>query len=172
MPIANPLGRLLDVAVAFAPADTQTAQTSDVVSLKNAAGCLVLFIKNAGVAGDDPVLTFQQATSVAEGGIKNLATVTKFWQKQGTLSAVTAWSKVTQAASQTVSLDATSAESQGIYAFFVDAADLDVNNGFDCIKVSVGDTGNAGAQLGTVVYLPVGLAYPSAPESLPNPLAD
>lgn len=171
MPVAQPLGRLFDIASAFVPVDTQTAtNTGDYISLKNAAGVLVVLFKAAGTANDDPVLSFYQATSVAGGSAKTLATITKHWQKQGTLTAVTGWTKVTQTAGATLTLNATSAENQGIYAVPITAEELDIANGFDCLRVDVADTGSAGAQLGAMLYILYGLAYPSAPESLPDPL--
>ena len=170
----NALGRLFDIASGFVPVDTQTGTgpTSDYVSLKNAGGVTVVFFKAAGTANDDPVLLFQQATVVAGTDVKDLAVVTEYAMKQGTLTSVTGWTRVTQTASATVTLNATSAEGQGIYVFEVEADQLDVDNGFDCLMVDVADTGAAGAQLGCLLYLLRDLPVSALPSRLPDPLTD
>jgi hypothetical protein len=167
--------RLIDevqIASGFVPVDTQTASNpGDVVSLKNYAHLTVLFFKAAGTAGDDPVLTFEQATDVAFGTSKNLAVIDEYWRKEGAdLTAIGTFTRVTQSASQTVTLSATSAESQGIYVFEIDAADLDVDNGYDCVRVTVADTGSAGAQLGCMLYLLSGAR--NASDVLPSAIVD
>lgn len=167
--------RLIDtcqIASGFVPVDTQSAANpGDVVSMKNYNHLTVIFFKAAGVAGDDPVLTFQQCQDVAETGIKNLATIDEYWSKQGAaLTAVGTFTRVTQTASQTVTLDATSAEEQGLYVFEIDGSDLDTANSFDCVKVSVADTGAAGAMLGALLYL---LSEPRyAGSTMPSAIAD
>ena len=156
----------------FVPVDTQSAANpGDVVSLKNYGHLTVVLFKAAGVAGDDPVLTFQQCSDVSETGIKNLATIDEYWKKEGAaLNAIGEFTLVEQTASQTVTLSATSAESQGLYVFEIDASDLDVANSFDCVKVSVADTGAAGAQLGCMLYF---LSEPRfAGAVLPSAIAD
>jgi hypothetical protein len=103
------------------------------------------------VSGFVPVNT---QTGANPGDAKNLATIDRYWMKQGaSLAAIGEFTEVTQSASQTVTLNATSAESQGIYVFEIDASDLDVDHGFCCVGVSVADTGAAGAQLGCMLYL-------------------
>jgi len=166
--------RLIDevqICSGFVPVDTQTAgNPGDAVSLKNYNHLTVIFFKAAGAANDDPVLTFEQGTDVAFGTAKNLATITEYWHKQGTLTAVGTFTNVTQAASQTVTLNATSAESQGIYVFEIDAADLDVANGYDCVRVTVADTGAAGAQLGCMLYILSGPRHAGA--TMPSAIID
>ena len=169
------MSRLIDstqIVSGFVPVDTQSAANpGDVVSMKNYNHLTVVFFKAAGSANDDPVLTFQQCSDVSETGIKNLATIDEYWSKQGAaLNAVGTFTRVAQTASQTVTLDATSAEEQGLYIFEVDAADLDVANSFDCVKVSVADTGAAGAQLGCMLYILSEPRYAGA--TLPSAIAD
>ena len=151
------MSRLIDecqIVSGFVPVDTQSAANpGDVVSLKNYNRLTVILFKAAGVAGDDPVLTFEQGTSVAFGTNKALATVDEYWSKQGTLTAVGTFTRVTQTAASTVTLDATSAESQGLYVFEIEGPDLDEANAYDCVRVTVADTGAAGAQLGAMLYI-------------------
>ena len=166
--------RLIDhcqIVSGFVPVDTQTAaNTGDVVSLKNYSHLTVLFFKAAGVANDDPVLTFEQGTSVAFGTSKNLATIDEYWRKEGTLTAIGTFTRVTQSASQTVTLSATSAESQGLYIFEIPASDLDVDGGYDCVRVTVADTGAAGAQLGCMLYILSGARHAS--DTMPSAIVD
>lgn len=167
--------RLIDetqIVSGFVPVDTQSgANPGDVVSLKNYSHLTVILFKAAGTANDDPVLTFEQGTDVAFGTNKNLATITEYWRKEGAdLTAIGTFTRVTQAASQTVTLSATSAESQGLYVFEIDAAALDVANGYDCVRVSVADTGSAGAQLGCMLYILSGPRHAAA--TMPSAIVD
>lgn len=168
----NPLGSMFDIVPAVVPVDLQGAQTGDYISLKNAAGVLVVFFKAAGTAADDPTLELQQAKTVAGGSAKDLNGFVNIWKKQGAaLTAVGSWTKVTQTADEDFVGDGTSAEEQGLYAAWIPAAMLDVNNGFDCVQVNVKDTGT-NAQLGCVLYILCGLRYQDAPENLPSSIVD
>ena len=158
--------RLIDhtqIVSGFPPVDLQAASNpGDVVSLKNYGHLTVIFFKAIGTAADDPVLTFEQGTDVAFGTNKALATVTEHWQKQAALLTATGtFTRVTQAAGSTVTLNATSAEQQGLYVFEIDASDLDVANSYDCIRVSVSDIGG-NAQLGCLLYILSGPRYAGA----------
>ena len=93
------LGSLIDIIPAIVPLDLQTQRTGDVMSTKGMARFGVLVFKGAGTAGDDPVLSFKQATDVAGATNKDLAVITEYWSKQGTLTSVGTWTRVTQAAS-------------------------------------------------------------------------
>lgn len=168
----NPLGSHFDIVPGVVPVDLQGAQTGDYVSLKNHQGALVVFFKGAGTAGDDPTLEIQQATSVAAGSAKDLNGFITIYKKQGAaLTGVGSWTKVTQTADEDFVGDATSAEEQGLYAAWIPADLLDVDNGFDCIQVNVKDVGN-NAQLGCVLYILCGLRYQDAPESLASAIVD
>jgi hypothetical protein len=167
--------RLIDecqICSGFIPVDTQTGgNVGDVVSLKNYANLTVLFYKAVGVANDDPVLTFEQGTDVAFGTNKVLAVIDEYWRKEGAdLTAIGTFTRVTQSASQTVTLSATSAESAGLYVFEIDASDLDVDGGYDCVRVTVADTGAAGAQLGCMLYILSGPRHASS--TLPSAIID
>lgn len=168
------LGNIFDVVLGIAPLDLQTARNGDYVSLKNASHLTVVVIKGQGTDGDDPTFTFQQASDVAGTGAKNLAVIDEYFEKEenaANLEATGAWTRVTQTASQTVSPGDPSAQSAALYVFEIEADQLDVDNGFDCVRVNVGDTGT-NAQLGAILYILSGLRYPARPASLPNSIAD
>ncbi len=164
------LGRAFDIIPAVLPLDLQTARVGDVVSLKNAAGVAVVIFKAAGTDGDDQTFTFLQGTDVAFGTNKAL-NFTEYFEKEGTLTSVGAWTKVTQASGNTLAPGDPSAQSQAVYVVEFDAADFDVNGGYDCLRVE-SDGAGSNAQLGAILYLLHGLAYPSAPDSLPSAIVD
>ena len=167
------MSRIIDscqIVSGFVPVDLQTAANDgDVVCMKNYNRLTVIFFKAAGTAADDPVLTFTQATEVAYSTSKALATITEYWSKQGTLTAVGTFTRVTQTAGSTVTLDATSAESQGIYVFEIVGSDLDEANSYDCVRCSVADVGG-NPQLGCLLYV---LSEPRhAAATLPSAIVD
>jgi hypothetical protein len=170
----NPLGSLLDLVPGVVPQDIDLGPlTGDFVSLKNAEGVLIVFFKAAGVANDDPTLELQQATSVAAGGVKDLDGFVDIYRKQGAaLTGVGTWTKVTQGADEDFVGNATSAEEQGIYAAWVPADMLDRDGGFDCLQVNIKDPGAAGAQMGCVLYILVGLRYQRSPENALSAIVD
>ncbi len=169
----NPLGCCFDVQPIIAPLDLQTARNGDYVSLKNYHGAMFLFLKGAGTAGDDPTLTLRQATAVAGTSVKDAAVITEYWVKQevaANLESTGTWTRVTQAAAATIAGDATSAESSALYAFYVAADQLDVDGGFDCVTVNIGDVGT-NAQLGTVLAF-LQPRFQAAPQNLLSPIAN
>jgi hypothetical protein len=167
----KPLGAAFDIVPAIIPLDLQTARDGDWISLKNAQGVAVVVFKGAGTDNDDPTFSFQQAQDVGGTEAKNLATIATIYRKQGTLTGVGTWEKITQAAGASYAPGDPSAQSEGLYVFQISAAELDIDGGFDCVRVRCSDVGN-NAQLGCALYLLYGLAYPSAPESLPSAIAD
>lgn len=140
------------IVMAIVPVDSQSgANTGDYVSLKNYERCTIVVIKAAGVAGDDPVLTVTQAQDVSGTGVKALQ-ITRVDSKVGAQTGVGTFTKNTQAAADTYT-DPVSAEAQAIFVIEFKAEDLDVNNGFDCLKIAIPDTGSGGAQLLTAIYI-------------------
>lgn len=162
---------LVQIQPAFVPAALTTAQTGDVVSLKNYRRCLVLFVKGIGTAGQDPTITLAQGTDVAFGTTKAL-TFTTIYEKADltTLADVGQWTKITQSAGATYT-DATAAEKALIWAIDIKAEDLDTANDYDCIRASIGDVGTA-SQLGTVLYLLYDPVQMAAPQSMPSAIID
>jgi hypothetical protein len=127
------------------------ANTGDWVSLKNYKRCAVVFVKGAGTGGQDPTLTFLQATTVAGAGSKNLTSVTRGDRKAATaLTSVGTFTTVTQAAANTFT--ATDGAAQALWVVDIKAEDLDIDGGFDCMQVNIADPGT-GTALGSVLYL-------------------
>lgn len=156
------------IAAGFVPLALTTARTGDYVSLKNYGRCAIVFYKAAGTAGDDPTITLTQAQNVSGTGVKEL-NFTRIDVKQDTdLTAVGAFATVTQAAANTYT-DATSAEDQAIWVIDVKAEDLDIANGFDCIKAAISDVGT-NAQLGAMLYILHEPRYASG--TLPSAIVD
>lgn len=142
----------LNIQPAIIPVDLATgANNGDWVSLKNFNKLAVVVFKAAGIAGDDPIITLKQATDVAGTGAKAL-NFERIYARVGVQTGIGVWTKVTQAAGNTYQ-DAVSAEAQGLFMIEIDATDLDVNNGFDCVQLSIPDVGAGGAQLGCALYI-------------------
>src|SRR5690349_13417263 len=121
MYLNNLLVEAAQVVVAFVPVDTQTAANNgDWVSMKNFDRLTVLFVKAAGVAGDDPVLTMKQATDVTGAGAKAL-NFTRVDSKVGVQTGIGSFTTNTQAAANTYT-DTVSAEAQGLFAIEIQAS--------------------------------------------------
>lgn len=136
------------------------ANNGDWVSMKNYRKALVVLFCDAGTAGEDPVFKLQQATDVAGTSAKDLL-FTTIYEKVGTLSSVTAWTRVTQTAATSYT-NAASGEAQNLIVVEVDAAELDVDGGFDCIQLSVADTGVTAGKIGAGLYILFDPRYPQA----------
>jgi hypothetical protein len=166
------LGKLFDIIPVIVPVDLSGgANAGDYISLKNANGVTFVVFKGAGTAGDDPDITVRQAKTVAGGDVKDLDAITEVYRKQGTLTAVGAWSKDTQAADALYDANATSAESQAMYVLEVEADQLDVDGGFDCVTLNIADVGT-NAQLGCAFAILWELKKAAAPEDLVSSIAD
>jgi len=145
----------------FLPVAMNTAaNTGDVVSLKGYGGCLIIFHKAVGTAGQDPTITLLQGTDVAFGTNKAL-NITRVDKKQAAtdLTAVGTYTKSTSASPASNDTFSTNtwtnsdlAEQAAIVLIDVKAEDLDANNNYDCVRASIADVGT-NAQLGTVMYM-------------------
>lgn len=150
----------VQIVSAIVPIDLQAgANAGDWVSLKLYSRVAVIVFKAAGTAGDDPVLTMEQAQDVSGTGVKAL-NFTDIWAKVGAQTGIGVFTRVTQAAANTYT-DAVSAEAQALWYIDFSADELDVSNGFDCVRLSIPDTGTT-AQLGCALYLLYGARYPQA----------
>lgn len=139
------------IVSAIVPVDlAAAANNGDWVSLKEFQRLSVIVFKAAGTAGDDPVITLQQAQDVSGTGVKAL-NFTRVDEKVGVQTAVGSFTTVTQAAANTY-VNTVSAEAQGIFVIDVLPETLDKNNGFDCVRVVIPDVG-AAAQIGCALYL-------------------
>lgn len=144
-------------------ADT-AAVTGDYVSMKGYNKLLIL-IQVAAWPADTAAVTIEQATVVAGSDSKALG-MTKQWSKTGLVDA--AW---TEAAVTNNTFDIASNVDNEMYAIVVNASDLDVANGFDCVTVKVADPGTASSMFG-VTYFLFEPRYAGASTLMLNPLVD
>lgn len=164
--MANILVEGVNIVPAFTGniADMDTDQTGDHVSLKGYGKCGVLFINGAGTNGDIPTLTLQQSTVVAGTDAKVATVIDTHWIKQAatSLAATATFTKTAQTLASTIVYDASSDTEVFIDYFEVNAEDLDVDNGFDCIRANVALAASGGAQQGSVIYILQDPRYPQA----------
>lgn len=133
------------------------------VSLKDYNHLTVIITVRNATTVTGSAITLHQATTVAGAGEKALA-FASVWQNLDT----TATDDLTQTAvvSNTFTTLATNS-AQAKYVLEVDASDLDINNGFDVVRVG---TGNATAATLSVEYLLSGPRYKQA--ALPTAITD
>lgn len=153
------------ICVGIKPVDLAGgANNGDWVSMKGFGHLSIILVAEAGVAGEDLALTLQQATAVAGTGAKGL-NFTEIHKKQGAdLFAVGTFTKETQAAGSTHT-DAASGEVENLYVLEIDAEDLDVSGGFDCVRLNVADTGATAGKFGACIYV---LSDPRYPQETPE----
>lgn len=152
-----------NVCQGFLPVAMNTAANSgDWVSMRDYGRCTIIVFKAVGTAGDDPTIAIKQATAVAGTSSKAL-TLTTVYKKQAAtnLLAVGTYTKTTSdsSASNDTFVAASGtwtnsdlAEQAAIIVIDIKAEDLDSDNGFDCVQVSIADVGT-NAQLGCALYL-------------------
>lgn len=149
----------LTIESAIVPIDLATgANNGDWISMKNYRKALVVLFADAGTAGEDPVFTLQQASDVSGTGAKAL-NFTTVYEKVGTLTGVAAWTRVTQTAANTYT-NTVSGEAENLIVVEVDAAELDVDNGFDCIRLQIPDTGATAGKIGCGIVILLDPRYP------------
>lgn len=169
MQLNNLLVEAAQIVSAIVPVDSQSAANNgDWVSMKNFDRLTVIVFKAAGTAGDDPVITMKQATDVSGTSAKAL-NFTRVDSKVGAQTGIGSFTTNTQAAGNTYT-DTASAEAQGIFVIEFQSSDLDVANGFDCVQLSIPDTGSAGAQLLCGLYILRGARFAGA--GLPSAIID
>lgn len=143
------------IVAGIIPVDMQTAVNhGDYVSMKNYGHCTVIVFTAVGTGGDDPVITLDQAKTVAGGSTKTL-NISEIFHKVGAtaLTAVSKFTRVTQTAADGYDTEAIDgAENEAIFVFEVDDHDLDADGEFDCFRVSVADVGG-NAMLGCALYI-------------------
>lgn len=137
--------RLLDrfhPVVVIPPVNGATAANSgDWISLKNFRRVAFLIIGAVGVAGEDLAITIRQAKDVSGGSVKDLVGVSRVDVKNAVdIATIGTFTKVTQTEAATYT-NTDSGESQNLFVIEVDAEQLDVQNGFDCVTCNIADTG-------------------------------
>lgn len=152
----------VNVVTALLPKDiTGAAQAGQWVSLKNYRACTVVLTQGAW-AGGTPAVTLRQAQGVAGTNPKALPFSKRYQQ------ATNAGTGYVESAvvNDTFNLPATPNQNHIIE---VDAATLDVDNGYDCIQVNIGTPG-VFVDILSAVYLLYGSRY--ADNAMPNPFVD
>ena len=140
----------------FVPVDLQDgANTGDWISVANYEHVALVFFAAAGTAGDDPTITVIQASDNSGTGSKAL-NFTDVYTKTGTLTSTGTFTK-NEVASGNTYTDATSAETQKIWVVEFDSDQLDVDNDFDHVSMTVADVGG-NAQIGCAFAI---LTHPS-----------
>lgn len=162
------LGQVFDIVPAIIPLDLQTARSGDWVSVRNCTGVSIVVFKGAGTSGDDPTLTLNKATAVDGTGSTTAAVIDTYYRKEGTLTSVGTWTKVSQTAAATIACSATSAESEAIYVIEVNPETL---GAYDCLQIAVADVGS-NAQLGCALYILHGLKLAETPANLTDATTD
>ena len=155
---------IADIVPAFVPVDMQTgANGSNWFNMALCDRVICVLYKGAGTAGDNPVLTLNQASDSSGTGSKGL-NFTRYRQKIGAIATAAnqIWTIVTQAAASTAT--PTSAASVAVFAIEVKCADLDLANGFNHVQFTIPDTGT-NAQLGCAFYIAYGVKYPQSIQS-------
>lgn len=125
------------------------------VSLENYGRVVVLILKNAIAAGQDPTFAFIQANAATSGTTKELpvdAVWTKLAASPATLVTTGEFTKTEISPAAASYTNATLSESAGFLAFEIDASKLDTDNGFKFIGVTCADSG-ATAQLAAGWFL-------------------
>lgn len=131
-----------------------STSTPDYVSLKNWERiCIIILQKNATTVTGSAI-TVKQATAVA-GTSEKAVSFTKAYRNVDTGAAdVLSEFTVTSDTFTTQSVNSKNA----MYVIEIKAEDLDVNNGFDCIRAGTGD---ATAATITVLYALFGAKFPT-----------
>lgn len=170
------LGRLFDISagVISAAVNNSADVTGKRVSLKNAGGCTIVVIAEAGTAGDDLDLDLKQHTAASGGTTLDLDVIDHYYYKSATtLTGTETWSKKTQTAASEI-VDATggagtSAEQQQIVVIEVEASSL--SDGYEFISLDCTNAGTNNDKLATVLYLLRDLHVQRAPANLVAPLS-
>lgn len=131
-----------------------SSSTPDYVSLKNYERCAVIILQKNATTVTGSAITLKQATSVAAGGEKPLAFSKVYRNVDTGAGDVLSEADVTSNTFTTQAVNSKNA----MYVIEVKAEDLDVNNGFDCIRAGTGD---ATAATITVLYALFGAKFPT-----------
>lgn len=120
------------VVEAIHPQTGASARTGDLISMRKAGHVTVLVNINQTTA-DTSAITIEQATDVAGGTYKALATEVPVFLVADSLTS-DLWVRQDDAVAYTT----TAAAKPKLVAFEIDAEDLDVANGYTAIRVKIG----------------------------------
>ena len=152
------------IVVGSVPIDTTgAAVTGDYVSMKGYEHLTIIIMQGAW-AGGTPAVTLKQATDVAGTNEKTLSFTKYFSGVALTNDTLTA----TTVSSDTFNLTTTA----NTYTVIeVDASSLDVDNGFDCVRLAIASPGG-NADLIASLYILSFARYPQATSAQPSAIVD
>ena len=141
---------------------TSTAGDGDYISMKGFGHLTVMINVLNGTTVTGGAVTFLQATDVAATGAKALSFDTMYANADCAASDALTETAVTAGTFTT----STTNSKQLMYVVEFDAEDLDVDNGFDCLRVDVASMANA---VGAVTYILSDSRYsPAATSAITN----
>lgn len=165
----------INIVEGFPAVDLSTAANNgDWVSLKHYKRCAVVFISGIGTAGQDPAVVFLQASDVSGTGSKALNPLAaSAYKKQAatSLASTGAWSSAAADLTSNTLTNTDAAEQSLIWVVDIAADELDVDNGFDCLRATVADVGG-NAQPGYLCYLLHEPRYLAAPTGMLSAIVD
>ncbi len=141
----------VDIISAIIPINIGTARVGDVVSMKNWGRCAIVIFKDIGVNGEDVTLTVEQSINVAPSSAKALNFTRVDIKQAAALTSLGVWTKYTPAAGNTYT-NTDLGGNQAVIVIDIKAEDLDADNNYDCIRVSLSDAGTA-TSLGCALYI-------------------
>lgn len=156
-------------------ADDDTVATGSYVCMKDFENLLVLvpFADGTATSGDISLEVYQAtdtSNSLSDAKVVNCLSTGRIYYKTHatTIAAVGQWTAATQATADEVYTDATSGEKIGMIALEIFASDLDVTNGFDCVRVDMGSV--TSAKLVCPLYILGGAKINADPTLMPSVL--
>lgn len=150
-----------DIVPVILPVDLAAGANNGLrVWMRNYDRIVFVFYAEVGAAGEDPIITLRQANAPTGGDEKDLSAIRRVWQKESTGALPKDWTLISQNAAATYTSD-TGGESNQLIVFEVDAADLDVANGFDHVTINVADTGATTGKIGCALAICIEPRYAS-----------
>jgi len=135
---------------------TSTLGDTTYVSLKGYSRAQIIIVIADGTTVTGTAVTLKQATSVAGAGEKALA----FTRMLANTDYAASKTMVETAVTSNTFTTQTTNSKDSVYIIDVDAASLDANNGFDCIRVDCTGHAATAPRGATVVYNLYGARYP------------
>jgi len=136
------------VVASFPQAATSIA--GDYISLKNYAGVTIYILLDVTSGTDDGAVTITQATEVAGSTTKAFTNWDFMWANLDTESA----DALTKTAVTSGTFDAGGVTKSCLYVIEVKAEDLDVDNGYDCLRVNLATVTNGISAVLYVLHTP------------------
>jgi len=152
----------MKVVEALAPAADAAGRSSDIVSLKNAGKATIILSITQGNAATI-ALTLMQAQDIAGTGAKAIANAVPIWSALDTSTSDTLVRRT-----DAVSYTTDAAVKNKIVVFDVDASQLDVTNGFDCLYVTTGASNAANITQGIFLLSDLRFAQATPPTAITN----